>query len=132
MKFSDTELPSNRRFGLFFTFVFVASAVFFYYSAHIFFSYAFISASLLFLLVTVINSDALLPLNRLWMRFGVLLGTIINPVVLGVIFFGLFVPIAMLMRLGGRDELRLKFSRKESHWTTRHESIRSESLKYQF
>ena len=132
MKFSEIELPSNRKFGFFFTFVFAAAAAYFFYAANITWTYVFVTAVLIFLLITLIKSDALLPLNKLWMRFGLLLGMIVSPIVLGVIFFGLFTPIAMLMRLSGRDELRLKFSQKASHWITRSEPIKSESFKNQF
>ena len=132
MKFSEVELPSNRKFGLFFTFVFVVVAAYFYYSDNVTWAYVFIAAAMIFLLVTLIKSDALLPLNKLWMRFGLLLGMIVSPIVLGVIFFGLFTPIAMLMRLSGRDELRLKFTQKTSHWISRGEPIKSESFKHQF
>ena len=132
MRFSEIELPSNRKFGFFFTFVFAVAAAYFFYAANITLVYAFVTAASTFLLVTLIKSDELLPLNKLWMRFGLLLGMIVSPIVLGVIFFGLFTPIAILMRLGGRDELRLKFSRKASHWITRSEPIKSESFKNQF
>jgi len=132
MKFSEIELPSNRKFGFFFTFVFVLSATYFYYSANVTWTYVFIAAALLFLLVTLIKSDTLLTLNKLWMQFGLLLGMIVSPIVLGVIFFGLFTPIAMLMRLSGRDELRLKYTQKTSHWISREEPVKSKSFKYQF
>ena len=132
MKFSEIELPSNRKFGFFFTFVFAVAAFYFYYSANVSWAYIFIAAASVFLLVTLVKSDALLPLNKLWMRFGLLLGMIVSPIVLGIIFFGLFAPIAMLMRLRGRDELRLKFSQKASHWISRGEPIKSESFKHQF
>jgi len=132
MKFSEIELPSNRKFGFFFTFVFVVVAAYFYYSGNLTWAYVFIAAALLFLLVTLIKSDALVPLNKLWMWFGLLLGMIVSPIVLGVIFFGLFTPIAMLMRLSGRDELRLKFTQKPSHWISRGEPIKSDSFKHQF
>ena len=132
MKFTEIELPSNRKFGLFFTFVFAVAATYFYYSANVNWAYVFIAAALIFLLVTLIKSDVLLPLNKLWMRFGLLLGMIVSPIVLGVIFFGLFTPIAMLMRRSGRDELRLKFTQKTSHWISREEPIKSESFKQQF
>ena len=132
MKFSEVELPSNRKFGFFFTFVFTIAAAYFFYSVNMTWAYAFISAALIFLVVTLVKSDALLPLNNLWMRFGLLLGMIVNPIVLGVIFFGLFTPIAIFMRLSGRDELRLKFSQRASHWITRSELIKSESFKRQF
>ena len=132
MKFSEIELPSNRKFGFFFTFVFAAVAAYFYYSTNVSWAYVFVAAALAFLLVTLIQSDALLPLNKLWMRFGLLLGMIVSPIVLGIIFFGLFTPIAILMRLSGRDELRLKLTQKISHWVSRGEPIKSESFKHQF
>ena len=132
MKFSEIELPSNRKFGFFFTFVFVAAAAYFYYSANVSWAYVFIAAALALLLVTLIKSDALLPLNKLWMRFGLLLGMIASPIVLGLLFFGLFTPYALIMRLSGRDELRLKFAEKASHWIPRSEPITSDSFKNQF
>mgnify|MGYP000456774792 CR=1 FL=1 len=132
MKFSEIELPSNRKFGFFFTFVFVVVAAYFYHSDNVTWTYIFIAAALAFLLVTLVKSDALLPLNKLWMRFGHLLGMIVSPIILGVIFFGLFTPIAFIMRLSGRDELRLKFLKKPSHWISRNEPIKSESFKQQF
>ena len=132
MKFSEIELPSNRKFGLFFTFVFAVVAAYFYYSTNVSWAYVFISTALIFLLITLIKSEALLPLNKLWMRFGLLLGMIVSPIVLGIIFFGLFTPIAILMRLSGRDELRLKLTLKASHWISRGDPIKSESFKRQF
>ena len=132
MKTSEIKLPSNRKFGFFFTFVFAVAAGYFYYSANLSLAYVFIATALIFLVFTLIKSDALLPLNKLWMRFGLLLGIIVGPIVLGIIFFGLFTPIAMLMRLSGRDELRLKFAHKASHWISRDKTIKSESFKHQF
>ena len=132
MNFSDIELPSNRKFGFFFTFVFAVAAAYFFNSTNMIWAYIFAIASLIFLVVTVAKADILLPLNKLWMRFGLLLGMIVSPIVLGIIFFGLFTPIAILMRLSGRDELRLRFSHKVSHWITRSEPIKSESFKNQF
>ena len=132
MYIDKLDLPSNQRFGFFFTFVFTVVAAYFYYSANVTWTYVFTVTALAFLLVTLIKSDALLPLNKLWMRFGLLLGMIVSPIVLGVIFFGLFTPIAMLMRLSGRDELRLKYAQKASHWISRGELIKSKSFKHQF
>ena len=132
MKFAEIELPSNRKFGFFFTFVFALAATYFYYSANVTWAYVFIAAALAFLLVTLIKCDALLPLNKLWMRFGFLIGIIVSPFVLGIIFFGIFTPIAFVMQLSGRDELRLKFSKKPSHWISRNKPIKSESFKQQF
>lgn len=132
MKFSEIELPSNRKFGFFFTLVFAIGAAYFFYYVKMTWAYAFITAALIILVVSLVQSEALLPLNKLWMRFGLLLGMIVSPIVLGVIFFGLFTPIAIFMRLSGRDELRLNFSKRASHWIPRSEPIKSESFKQQF
>ena len=132
MKFSEIELPSNRKFGFFFTFIFAVAAAYFYNSINMTWSYVFITVSLVFLGITLVRKELLLPLNKLWMRFGLLLSMIISPLVLGIIFFGLFTPIAALMRLNGRDELKLKLSNKSSHWMPRSEPIKSDSFKNQF
>ena len=132
MNFSQIKLPSNRKFGFFFTFVFAGAATYFYKATNVSWAYIFVVASLIFFFVTLVKDSILLPLNKLWMRFGLLLSMIVSPIVLGIIFFGLFTPIAFVMKLCGRDELRLKFSKKLSHWISRSEKIKSESFKQQF
>lgn len=132
MKSSEIELPSNRKFGLFFTFVFVGVASYFYYLGILQLVYVFICCALILFLVTLVKNESLLPLNKLWMRFGLTLGRVVNPIVLGIIFFGLLTPIAILSRLRGRDELRLKVNQNVSHWILRGESGKSKSFKYQF
>jgi len=129
---NEIQVPSNKNFGYFFTFFLFLVGAYLYYSANVSWSYVFFVATLIFLLVTLKKSDLLLPLNKLWLRFGLLLGKIVSPIVFGVIFFGLFAPMGILMRLIGRDELRLKFNRKQSHWISRTESFKSESFRTQF
>ena len=119
MKFSEVELPSNRKFGFFFTLIFVVAAAYFFEAVKMTWAYAFIAAALVFLIVTLVKSDALLPLNKLWMRFGLLLGIIISPIVLGIIFFGLITPYGLIMRLFRRDELRLHKRKIETNWISR-------------
>jgi hypothetical protein len=132
MSFSEVKLPSNRKFGFFFTFVFALGAAYFYSTINLSWAYILGAASLIFLFLTLVKDDILLPLNKLWMRFGFLLGIIVSPFVFGIIFFGIFTPIAFVMQLSGRDELRLKFSKKRSHWISRNEPVRPESFKQQF
>ena len=132
MDFSQVKLPTNRKFGFFFTFVFALAAVYFYRVTNVSWAYTFGMSSLIFLFFTLVKDSILLPLNKLWMRFGLLLGIIVSPIVLGIIFFGLFTPIAFIMKLSGRDELRLKFNKKISHWISRSEPIKPESFKQQF
>jgi hypothetical protein len=132
MKFSEIELPSNKKFGFFFTFVFAILAFYFLFIDSILWAQALAILAVLFLLITVTIPQVLLPLNKLWMRFGLLLGMIVSPIVLGIIFFGLVTPYGVVMGMFGRDELRLKFTKKSSHWISRSESIKSDSFKNQF
>ena len=132
MKFLEVELPTNKKFGFFFTLVFVLAALYFYLNGFMTLVYLLVVAAVIFLFVTIVKADILLPFNKLWMKFGLLIGMIVGPIVLGIIFFGMFTPIAFLMRLGGRDELRLKFNSKPSYWILRSKPIYSESFKQQF
>jgi len=132
MDFSEIKLPSNKKFGFFFALVFTFGAAYFYFNGAVTWVYCFSSAGAIFFVVTIVKADLLLPLNKLWIRFGLLLGMIVSPIVLGLIFFGIFTPTAFLMRLSGRDELRLKLNKKPSHWISRSEAIQSGSFSNQF
>jgi hypothetical protein len=132
MKISNVDLPSNKKFGTFFFLVFFGASIFFYATDVRIAMYSFISLSIILLIITLIKADILLPLNKLWMRFGLLLGIIISPVVLGFIFFALFMPIGILFKLVGRDELGLNFKKQLSYWIKREASMRSEPFKNQF
>ena len=133
MNFSEIELPSNRKFGFFFSGVFVTTGAYFYLESNVVISYLFTALGLLFLMVTLVKADVLLPLNALWMRFGLLLAMVVSPIVLGVIFFGLFAPVGILMRVFGRDELSLKLNQKNSHWVHRNAlSGQTSTFKNQF
>ena len=120
MKTSELELPTNKKFGFFFTAIFLIATSYFYInnaSSSVVITLGVIGLS--FLVATLVNPDVLLPLNKLWMRFGLLLGMIISPIVMGIIFFGLFTPMSLTMRLFRRDELRLRFKNKKTHWILR-------------
>jgi hypothetical protein len=129
---SELELPSNRKFGFFFTVVFLGLSAYFYIEVN--YTWFYLSASLAttFFIVTLIKADVLQNLNKLWMRFGLLLGMIVSPIVLGAIFFLLFTPVAIAMRLFKRDELRLRFKKKSSHWIKRETELQSQYFKQQF
>ena len=132
MKFTEVKLPTNRKFGFFFTFIFLIAAGYFYKGSFMSAAYGFATLAIVFLLATLVKADILLPLNKLWMRFGLLLGMIVSPIVLGLIFFAMFTPIAFLMRLFRRDELRLKFKKQNTHWIQRDTLMRRDSFKNQF
>ena len=132
MDFSDVELPSNKKFGIFFTIIFFVSAGYFILSSLLLWAFIFATAALVFLLTTTFKAEALLPLNKIWMYLALLLAKIISPFVLGIVFFGLLTPIGLIMRLIGRDELSLKPNKKNSYWRKRNDQIQEESFKNQF
>ena len=132
MDHSKIIFPSNRKFGLFFSIVFSLVASYFFYLENNFWFYIFGLLALVFFFMTLINNDFLGPLNKLWFKFGLLLGKIVSPVIMGLIFFGIFTPIAIFMRLIGRDELRLKYKNQSTHWIKRKTSNQSGFFKRQF
>ena len=133
MKLSDIDLPSNHRFGFFFAALFFGVGIYSFLGGFFSAVYVFSILGFLFLVVTIVSPDFLLPLNTLWMRFGLLLGKIVSPLVLAAIFFGLFTPISLFLSLIGRDELRLRFKKKPTHWILRQASpMKSGSFKNQF
>ena len=132
MEFSEGQVPSNRKFGLFFSLVFAVVAGYYHFTERLPCSYLFVVTSVGLLVVSLTNSDALLPLNRQWMKLGYLLGKFVSPIVLGVVFFGIFTPTSILMRLFGRDELRLKVLQRPSYWIPRKSQSNAESFEKQF
>ena len=132
MDFSGIELPSNRKFGSFFTVIFMACSLYFYYTGSSFWYYFFGIFGITFLVITLFMADLLLPLNKLWLSLGIVLGIIVSPIITGAIYFLIFTPVAIFLRLTGRDELSLRVKNKKSLWNSRQTESRSESFKQQF
>ena len=134
MKFKNIKLPSNRKFGYFFTFIFFLIGFYFGYNENFNFSFLFFAFALIFLIITFFKSDLLYPLNKAWMRIGILLGIVVSPIVLGLIFFGIFTPISILMKIFKRDELRIKSMPMKTYWKKRtmDNNLNQTSFKYQF
>ncbi len=133
MKFSEIKLPSNRKFGLFFSGIFLFLGWYFYDDKSSYLSIAFLIISSVFFTIAIFKAELLLSLNKLWMRFGLLLSIIVSPLIMGIIFFGIFTPISILMKLFGRDELKLKIRSKSTFWKYRTDkSILGENFKRQF
>ena len=96
MKFNRHETPvSNRKFGFFFTTVFALIAVYFYYIDSSPVEMIFASLSLITLTITIVAPSLLLPFNQAWMNLGILLGKIVSPIIMAVMFFVLITPIAL-------------------------------------
>jgi len=126
-------LPTNRRFGWFFSAVFAAFGAYAHWKAWADAATASLILSALFAAITLVVPQLLSPLNRLWYGLGLLLGNIVSPIVLGVIFLMLITPISPIMRLFGRDELKMKKRSVESYWVDRSPAgLSSDSFKRQF
>ena len=117
---SSQNLPSNRKFGLLFAGVFaLLSAYAAYQGSDPFKVYGWLVAGVVVGLVAIAAPGWLAPFNKAWMKLGDLMGRVVSPLVLGVIFFVLITPVALVTRLFGRDELRLKKTGASSYWIDR-------------
>jgi len=111
----DIKISSNRSFGIVFFIVFILIAFYPLINQQEIRIWS-VLISLLFLILGIINSKILTPLNKVWFKFGIFLGKIISPIVMGLIFFLVVTPIAFLMRMLKKDLLNLKFSKNNSYW----------------
>ncbi len=119
MNLSEIKLPTNRKFGFFFSFIFLILALYFFFKINNLIAYFLIIISIIFFLLAKFDPDKLLPLNRIWMKLGLTLGIIVTPLVMGIIYFSLFVPIGFILRVFRRDELRIKNKNYKSFWRKR-------------
>ena len=109
MKKSDKKLPSNKTFGLFFAFLTATAAVYvIYFSISTIAVGILMSMSIVLFTLGMLNSEILSGPNYLWMRIGELIGLVVSPLILAIIFGGLFVQYALFGRAIGRDSLALK------------------------
>ena len=111
----DIKIGSNRNFGIVFFIVFLLIALYpLTYGGEIRIWSSIIS--LIFLVLGLLNSKILAPLNKIWFKFGILLGKIVSPLIMGIIFFLVVTPIGLIMRLLGKDLLNLKYNKNKSYW----------------
>ena len=119
---NKTQSP-NRSFGIIFFIVFLAIGLWPFLSAGEIRIWSLI-ISLIFLTLGLLNSKILTPLNKLWSKFGELLGKIIAPIVMAAIYFLVLTPISFLTKILGKDLLKIKFSNKtNSYWIKREKDL---------
>ena len=111
----DIKIGSNRSFGIVFFLVFLLIATYPLINGSELRLWSLV-ISIIFLFLGLINSKILNPLNKLWFKFGIFLGKVISPIVMGLIFFFVVTPIGLLMRLLNKDLLNLKFNSNNSYW----------------
>jgi len=111
----NVKSSSNRSFGIVFFVVFLFIAIYpLNYNGEI--RLWSIIISLIFLILGLLRSKILTPLNILWFKFGIFLGKIVSPIIMGLIFFLVVTPIGILMRILGKDLLNLKYNLNKSYW----------------
>ena len=120
MKKNNIKISSNRSFGIVFFILFFIIAIFPLLSDGNIRVWS-AALSIIFLILGLMNSSILYPLNKIWFKFGILLGKIVSPIVLGVIFFFVVTPIGILMKILGKDLLNLKNNNEKSYWIKRSE-----------
>jgi|TARA_B100000315_G_scaffold40600_1_gene35441 hypothetical protein len=112
----DIKISSNRSFGIvFFIFFLIVSIYPLIKGGEIRIWSLFIA--LIFLILGIINSKLLTPLNKIWFRFGILLGNFVSPIIMGIVFFIVVTPVSLILRLLGKDVLSLKKNnKKRTYW----------------
>ena len=125
-----SEKVNNRSFGILFFIVFLIIGFYPMYngdSPNI----NFLILSLPFIILGLLNSKILTPLNKTWIKLGEILGLIIAPVIMAIVYFIFLTPISLVVRIFGKDLLNIKFNKKlETYWINRKKNLGS--MKKQF
>ena len=125
----NIKLPSNRNFGVVFFIVFLIIALWPLLKQNEIRVWSLIM-SFIFFVLSLINSKLLAPLNKLWFKFGILLGNIIAPIIMGIVFFFVVTPTGLIMRFFRKDILKLKKNTSDSYWINKDDT--NSSMKNQF
>ena len=115
-------MSSNRSFGILFFIVFLIIGLWPLKNNNDP-NYIILVLSSIFLILGIINSKLLNPLNKAWVKFGEILGMIIAPIVMGLVYFIILTPISLLVRLSGKDLLKLKKNKSSTYWIKREKNI---------
>ena len=118
-----SNMGSNRSFGVVFSVVFLIISFWPLFTEGTIRIWA-IFIAILFLLISYFKPDILYPLNKIWFKFGLLLGSIVSPIVMGIVFFIIVTPIGIIMRIIGKDLLNKKINNSvKSYWIKREQVI---------
>ena len=111
----EIKIGSNKSFGIVFFVVFLIVSFYPMINDNDV-RYWSLILSIIFLILGLLNSNILTPFNKLWFKFGIFLGKIVSPLIMGIIFFGVVTPIGLLMKILKKDILYLKFNDNKSYW----------------
>lgn len=124
------KISSNRSFGIVFFVIFFVLAFWSFSGSFDEIKLLPLCIATIFLVLGLINSNLLTPLNIIWIKFGNLLGKIVAPIVMGAIYFVIITPLGLILRLFKKDLLQMHFSKKNSYWIKREKNVGS--MKRQF
>ena len=120
---------SNRSFAILFFIVFLLISIWPLLSGEKYRLWPLI-ISVIFLILGLINSKLLTPLNKSWIKIGEILGLVVSPIIMALIYFIVLTPLSIILKLAGKDLLNIKFSKIDSYWIKREKNIGS--MKKQF
>jgi hypothetical protein len=123
------QIGSNKSFGFVFFFVFLIIGIFPIKNGESI-NFFYIAISMIFLFLGAINSKFLTPLNKIWFKFGIILGSVISPIIMGLTFFLVVTPTSFILKIFKKDVLNLKKNNDKSYWITKPKI--NNSLKNQF
>ena len=109
------KLPTNKNFGIVFFIIFLLIVLWPLLNENEIRIWSLV-ISLIFLILGLMNSIYLTPLNRIWFRLGILLGSLVSPIVMSIVFFAVVTPISLMMKLFNKNLLGLKKNNKKSYW----------------
>ena len=112
---NNIKISSNQSFGIVFFVVFLLIALYPMTNGEDIRIWSLI-ISFILMILGLLNSKILTPFNKLWFKFGILMGKIVSPLIMGVIFFFVVTPIGLIMRILGKDVLNLKKNKNKSYW----------------
>ena len=129
MKKKDIKIGSNRSFGIVFFVVFLIIGLWPFLKNQELRIWS-IAISIIFLILGLINSKLLTPLNKIWFKFGIILGNFIAPIVMGLVYFFVVTPTGLLMKIFKKDLINLKKNNDKTYWIEKKEI--TSSMKNQF
>ena len=116
------SINSNKSFGILFFVVFFLYGIWPILSSNEIRIWS-LSMGIIFLILGLLNSKLLTPFHNLWLKFLTLLGRIVSPIVMFLVYFVFITPLAVIIRLFGKDLLRKKFNKSPSYWIKREKNI---------
>ena len=126
---SNSQIGSNKSFGVIFCIFFLLISLWPLLSDGEIRIWALI-LSLIFIILVLLKSYLLTPLNRIWASFGIFLGNFISPIVMGIVFFIIVTPTGFLMRFFSKDFMNLKKNNNKSYWIN--SNVKKSKMKDQF